>query len=759
MVVARNRVTFSDEVNVSGAYIAVIGGEGRYWSGVKDNTVTFDSSGNIEVMLATGGRSHGLVQNNHVEMKKGENTIEYIRGGWSEQMDTVGNTVEITGGHLKVKEIIGGFAEQGSAIGNIISLGNATIESTDKYYPLTIAAGYAYGRYHGKAEDNKIILKSSLDLSGASLEGWGNLSSVELSSHKGNELILESTGNTVMGIKNFDDITFMKLDPREAAITIADGGIIDLDETVQSAPATLMSISDESMDSETWNVNLHLPSLDRMAEGVKMGEAAILIDASKASSVKGLDALAASFESSTQTLSYKEGEIRVTGTAGTDVTENKLTYGLKTIDEITYGHLDWKENDTVITLDESRNFDLSDTKVKLGNLEFKAGSLKGIDKKGAHQMTLLDTAGNTTLKEENIEGNKESSWTLGNALAGKGSASLEENGNLIYTIHASEDSIKATEETHHILMGREGDMGLLSAGKDRIMNVFSSMKSEEGEPMIFASVGYGYDRYDTGSHIKSHNWTGLAGVGQEKTIRKGTLSYGLFYERGDGSYKTYNADFTGKGDNDYNGGGLLLHYMMDNRTYVEGSLRMGHMDSHGDNMLRDAEGKPLSYDSDSNYWGTHIGIGHVFDLTDEKEALPAGVERAAKDIDVYGKYFHTHLGGDTVTVNGIAYNLDAIDSDLLRIGTRFNYRQGRNTFYAGIAWDYEMSGKGTGTVSASGMSAPIRSTDTKGGSFMAEAGWKLERAHDNPWTMDVNLAAYGGQHRGIYGNVSVGYRF
>lgn len=707
------------------------------------NILEINTTGHVvaEEPIAGGCAEEGLASNNQLTVSNGYVESIAVIGGYSPAEnggESTGNRLIFSGGNIKSYMIAGGYAEQGNSTGNVVTLENVNIEPNNQFEYAVMVAGAA-----GKAaKDNEMYLNSSLDLSQANLYGWRCLNGVDSIAHSGNRLIVNSTGNKVQGLYNFEELTFTKLNMNEAALTVVKGGKLEL-----------------LPDSEGNSVKLHLPFLRKM-DGEKIGAVYILIDASKASSVKGLNELAGSVKGHPQTLSYKNGGVQVTGEVGTDVTDdNKLIYGLHTIKTITYGTLDWNETDAFIAIDGTRNFDLSNTDIDLTRLNFTADSLQQINEKGSHKMTLLDTEGNKTLNENNIEGNKDSTWTLGNALTGKGKASLE-NGNLIYTIYASEKSVKATEETHHVLMGREGDMGLLSAGKDRIMNTFSTLESEDGKPMVFASVGYGYDRYDTGSHIKSHNWTGIAGVGREKAIRNGHLSYGLFYERGDGTYKTYDAEFTGKGDNDYNGGGLLLRYMTENKTYVEGSLRIGHMDSHGENMLHDADGNPLSYDTDSNYWGTHIGIGHIFELTDEKATIGiSGVEKAEKDIDLYGKYFHTCLGGDTVTVNGIDYDLDAIDSDLIRIGTRFNCRQGRTTFYAGIAWDYKMSGKGTGTVSASGMNAPIRSTDTKGSSLMAEAGWKLESTKENPWAVDVSLAACGGQHRGVYGNVSVGYRF
>ena len=105
------------------------------------------------------------------------------------------------------------------------------------------------------------------------------------------------------------------------------------------------------------------------------------------------------------------------------------------------------------------------------------------------------------------------------------------------------------------------------------------------------------------------------------------------------------------------------------------------------------------------------------------------------------------------------YALDGLNSSLMRIGARANNRSGRNNYYYGLAWDYEFDGESRGNVSAAGLSANIRKADTGGSSMMAEAGWKLEATKNSPWDVDLSVRAYAGQHRGIGGNLFVGYHF
>ena len=103
------------------------------------------------------------------------------------------------------------------------------------------------------------------------------------------------------------------------------------------------------------------------------------------------------------------------------------------------------------------------------------------------------------------------------------------------------------------------------------------------------------------------------------------------------------------------------------------------------------------------------------------------------------------------------YALDGLNSSLMRIGARANNRSGRNNYYYGLAWDYEFDGESRGNVSAAGLSANIRKADTRGQQHDGRS--RLEATKNSPWDVDLSVRAYAGQHRGIGGNLFVGYHF
>lgn len=592
-------------------------------------------------------------------------------------------------------------------------------------------------------------------------------------------------GGTIHGLYNFDKVAFYQVNGDTPALTVTDA--VNLPKPV---------LDDDGKEGELeLDLDHFVPTLTTENQNIVTQKKVVLIDASKASTVEGLKELYESGDAK-----YNKRGKKVIGNYGKGVTvegtaklslENKdkvLYCGLDTIDRIDYGTIDWKTDGTVLTIDKDSNFDLTNTEVHTEDIDFTADSLARIAGSGDYAMTLLDTQGKK-LTAGNLT-TKQGKWNVGNALEGTGEAALDDEGNVIYKLdtvdkpeppkepeapekpvtpdepnkpeHPQKPAIKvkAVEQTHNALMANEAGLGMLAAGRDRMEGVLAGFDGQEGGVFTFASVGGSKDTYDTGSESTAYTWNGLVGIGNEAALPDGDLSYGLFYEYGRGHYDVDGAGYAGTGDAHYNGGGLMAKYTAKNKNYVEGSLHFGQLKNNADSVLHGKAGDAYGYRTSSNYWSGHVGFGHVFDLTNDTASMSlGGTPRATRDLDVYGKYFYTHLGGDSFRVGEADYRLDSLNSSLLRLGARMNHRSGWNNYYYGLAWDYEFDGESNGTVSAAGLSAKIRKADIGGSSLMAEAGWKLEANRDNPWEVSLSTQAYAGQHKGIGGNVYMAYHF
>lgn len=765
------------------ADVPVLGLAGGYAKTAESNQVSIGQDASVTA-IAVGGGAGETVSHNFADVRG--TVTGYLLGGggtYGESSGVFGNVLNLNGAKLipiqkdqalsMVKDTVGdGYEEDVNQILQLLKNPGETIQA---------AGGALY--QGGNAQDNMVNLSGTMDLGKVNLYGWispldivldpssisGNgPGDVHETNHSGNTLNVGYTaemttdkdgnasitgkgadwhGSKVQGIYNFDKIAFYNVDHSQPALTVTDTVSLPDNVTLDLDHFTPSSSPEDSVIQDD-----------------------VLIDASGASTVKGLDKLYESGKDKYQqpvTRTYANGGVTVTGKDGLALSnDNKLYYGLHSLDAITYKTIDWKTDGTVLTLGDSQKFDLADTKVHTEDIGFTAKSLETITKAGNYAMTLLDTQGNKTLSAGNLT-TKKGTWNVGNALEGTGEASLDKDGNVVYQLDTVEKpqeqpeiKVDASKQTHNALIANEAALGTLAAGRDRMEGVLDTFNGQEGGVFTFASIGGSKDKYDTGSQSSTYTWNGLAGVGNDVATRNGEFSYGVFYEYGKGHYDVDGAGYTGSGDAHYSGGGLMAKYVARNKNYGEASLHFGQLKNNADSVLHSRSGGAYGYETDSNYWSGHVGFGHIFDLTDQVASTSrGGTERASRDLDVYGKYFYTHVGGDNFRAGDADYQLDDLNSSLLRIGARLNNRSGRNNYYCGLAWDYEFDGESNGTVSAAGLKADIRKADLGGSSMMAEAGWKLEATKDSPWDVNLSVRAYAGQHKGIGGNVVVGYHF
>ena len=290
----------------------------------------------------------------------------------------------------------------------------------------------------------------------------------------------------------------------------------------------------------------------------------------------------------------------------------------------------------------------------------------------------------------------------------------------------------------------------VNQGTDLINDSLDTISRDDNYGVkTFAAVQGNSSKYDVNSDIKINGWSTIVGVGNADKFDNGSeFSWGVFYENGSGNYRTYNEFnnefFRGDGSLVYNGGGIAARYTNKNGVYTEGSLRAGMLKSDMDNALRDGAGNFYGYESESAYYGAHIGIGKIISLS------------GSSDLDVYGKFFHTYTKGDSFKVAGDEFEFDSINSDRLRIGARItSNKENKFSTYYGLAYEYEFNGDAD--MTAQGLKAPTQSL--QGSSVMAEIGFNYQPTPDSPWSFDLNMRGYAGERQGSSFNVQATYTF
>ena len=308
--------------------------------------------------------------------------------------------------------------------------------------------------------------------------------------------------------------------------------------------------------------------------------------------------------------------------------------------------------------------------------------------------------------------------------------------------------VERNAQTDLVASNRAVAAAFVNQGTDLIADSLDTLSRDSKYGVkTFAAVHGNRSKYDVNNDIKINGWSTIVGVGAENEHNGGDFSWGVFYENGSGNYRTYNdfnnEFFRGDGSLVYNGGGIAARYENSHGVYTEGSLRAGMLKSEMTDALSDGENK-YGYESETAYYGAHIGVGKIFSLGDDS------------DLDVYGKFFHTYTEGDSFNVADDEFEFDSINSDRLRIGARVtSNKENKFSTYYGLAYEYEFNGDAE--MRAAGMKAPTQSL--QGSSVMAEIGLNYQPTPDSPWSFDLNMRGYAGERQGGSFNVQATYTF
>lgn len=402
--------------------------------------------------------------------------------------------------------------------------------------------------------------------------------------------------------------------------------------------------------------------------------------------------------------------------------KTNLVFHAENPESMTYHSLDWASTDPMVSLDLDKSYNLKDTKIDWSHLSHE--NLSAL-KAGNNERVLLDTKGRDAgLTDGNLTGTAQH-ITKGTTLEGTGRALLKE-GSLVYDV-----TMEPQKQTHNVLLTQESGLVALAETNDLVLDTMHTVH-HSADGGAFATVGGGENRYETGSHITTNMWRGEAGFSGKHEGKDGSETiYGLFYDYGDGSYRTY-SDGRGNGKVNYKGVGLFGKKFEKDGRYEEASLRIGRISIESRNSLRDEEGRPYSYKTDSMYNALHAGFGRIWERGE------------GNTLDAYFRFFHTHINGDSFDAGG-RYDIQSLESNTARIGTRWEHKEAHHSWYAGIAYEYEFSGKAYGTAD----DAFIRSASLRGGSVRFEYGATVETGK---WTLSFNGSDYAGRRRGFNGS-------
>ncbi|ORT99099.1 Large exoproteins involved in heme utilization or adhesion [Anaerovibrio sp. JC8] len=785
----KNETTVTEGSKVGGD---VTGGKSNGDGTSNENKTTVSGGSEIGGNVVGGHSKNGDTNQNETTVTGGSKVEKDVIGGWNEGKGTSNENKATVDGSTVGGSVVGGQSESGTSVQNTVNVTNSNVggsvmggyskEGAVSTNEATVSGGSVGGSVYGGKTDgtgvaasNNVTLDGNVAVKGAVYGGYsengtadGNIVTVKKAAiddyvyggkskiRSSNDLVYFHEG-TVLGIIGGgcdealnNSVSLLKGDVTEHVIggfatTTATGNTV----TLTGGTVNGSVIGGYGGTSTANNNTVNLGGGTVKGNTITSATLGVTIDGG----VYGGYSVSGTTQNNTVNL-FGTADVSATGLLGGNLQYNgntlnigynntpwtggdQLVKNISNFEAMDFSVVPWSKSKSAVTITDGTASDLSNTTVSANKVTFTGVKVVAKD----DTMTLLDQ---TTVTNKATKVNEDSDFTIGIAVEGTGKVALDEKGNVVYNVK----DVRATEQTHNVLMGAEATMTVLNVGNDYIGAATDglALPVNTGTDGVasFAKLGGGKLTQETGSHIDVSTWNAILAVGHKNVKKQSSFEYGAFFEYGNGNYTTFNdATQPGDGSTRYTGGGLLAKWYTPKGLYVEGSLRAGtvHEDAH--NLLRDNMNNAYSYNTDTNYFGFHVGVGRELKL-DKNSSL-----------DVYAKYFYNRRNGTDFTVAGADYSLDAVTSSLVRIGTRYTERNDRWNFYGGLAYEYEMDGKATGRVN--GLS--IRGADIGGGRVRGEIGTFMRPSADNPWGVDLNLTCFVGKKQGVMGSVSVAYTF
>ena len=336
-------------------------------------------------------------------------------------------------------------------------------------------------------------------------------------------------------------------------------------------------------------------------------------------------------------------------------------------------------------------------------------------------------------------------------IKGNAGTATEFEGTLNYgenDITYSVQKIERAPQTTLLGDSRIAAAAFVNQSTDMLSQVLDSFLYDQKYGLAtFASAEGNKSQYELNSSLKINGWNFMAGLRYKDRLNYGDWTSAVYFENGDGNYRTWNEymgnQFRTNGELTYNGVGIASRIMVDSGLYAEGSIQAGRIKIDMDNALMDTAGKNWDFNSHSNYYGAHLGIGWLAPIS------------STLSVDAFGKYFYSHITSDSFQVNVENYDFSDIDSQRLQMELKLNYAKDNVRLYIGLGGEYEFDGES----SMKAASTPKFVSDLDGFTGIAEAGVMLTPRENSPWLFQANVKGWEGQRDAVAGSLTVQYQF
>lgn len=242
----------------------------------------------------------------------------------------------------------------------------------------------------------------------------------------------------------------------------------------------------------------------------------------------------------------------------------------------------------------------------------------------------------------------------------------------------------------------------------------------------------------------------IFGTANSSKSSKGDLTKAIFLEYGSSNissedkYSSNESLANGTGKNI--GVGILAKQVWIGNHHLDGYIRYGYMeDKYTSNM---AMPQKTSYNTHKPYYGTYLGYGQKHKLS--KHA----------DMDVYGKYFYSHIPGRKAYVDALKENIcfEGLDSHRIKLGSKIVWdfeKEYKTTYYADLALEHEFANVQKAQI----YGMDLDESELKGTSCILTLGIKNKFGYKDCMTFTAALQGAIGTRHGAGGNVAVQWSF
>ncbi len=463
------------------------------------------------------------------------------------------------------------------------------------------------------------------------------------------------------------------------------------------------------------------------------------------------------------------GAQRFGGTAQDGIRNNALRlYGwrgevssIKGFDRIELNAVPWEANGTVLRFDMTpyetwegivteETLDLSGTTFTFvdGGFVFEGGA----DAHLGESMTLIEAGNHTDLTLNPLyDGEGQAiALTTGITTEVEGRIVNAEDGKSI--VLELEDAPVANRQLALVTNHRNMAVTFLGQAAEIVGDTLTEPpKDYRLGPKTFAVMNGADVKYESSGKLTVRGMNFLAGAGTSVETDSGIARVNFFAETGRGEFDdsmrlsglTRRLD----GTMTYYGVGTSARHLLENGFYAEGSLRVGRYENDVEHGLVGADGVSHGYKTRTAYAAAHAGFGRIFPVT------------ADLKLEVFGKYFYTHLPSDTARVKDsdgtTTLRFESVDNHRVRTGARL-YAPARDwQGYLGAAFEYDF----TDTLRNEANGVEIRGGESiRGATGIGEAGLR-HAAADSPWLFDLRLRGYCGKREGASLKLQAEYGF